>query len=204
MRKNNLRFFIISSVLLCLLVLFTPLEKTLGANSRLVYLHGALVWVAIIMFMVAGLAGLYGLIVRREHIHMWSRATGHVALFLWLIFLPLSLLVMQVTWNGLFLDEPRFRIPLNFAVVGLILQFGLIFLPGIWTSVTNLLYAITLIVSLSGVQSVLHPVAPISQSNAIGIQIYFSGIFLMLLIIAGQVTGLWHGWLGNRQKKATQ
>jgi hypothetical protein len=77
-RKNNLRFFIISSVLLCLLVLFTPLEKTLGANSRLVYLHGALVWVAIIMFMVAGLAGLYGLIVRREHIHMWSRATGHV------------------------------------------------------------------------------------------------------------------------------
>lgn len=204
MRKNNLRFFIISFVLLCLLVLFTPLEKTLGANSRFVYLHGALVWVAIIMFMVAGLAGLYGLIVRREHIHMWSRATGHVALFLWLIFLPTSLVVMQITWNGLFLDEPRFRIPLNFAVVGLILQIGLIFLPGIWTSVTNLLYATTLIVSLSGVQSVLHPVAPISQSNANGIQIYFSGIFLMLLIIAGQFTLLWHEWLENHQRKATQ
>lgn len=201
---KNIRVLIISIVLICLLVLLTPLEKTLGANSRLVYLHGALVWAAIIMFMVAGLTGLYGLIVRREHIHMWSRATGHVALFLWLVFLPMSLLVMQATWNGLFLDEPRFRIPLNFAVVGLILQICLMFLPGIWTSVTNFLYAITLIVSLRGAQSVLHPVAPISQSNAIGIQIYFSGIFLMLLIIAGQVIGLWHGWLENRPLRATQ
>ncbi|MBN1535976.1 MAG: hypothetical protein JW908_04540 [Anaerolineales bacterium] len=204
MRKNNLRFFVISFIFLCLIVLFTPLEKTLGANSRLVFFHGALAWTAIIMFTVAGLAGLYGFIVRRDHIHIWSRAIGHVALALWLIFLPMSLLVMQVTWNGLFLDEPRFRIPFNFAVVGLILHIGLIFLPAAWTSATNFLYAVTLIISLRGAQSVLHPVSPISQSNALGIQIYFSGIFLMLLIIAGQSARQWYGWLQNRQGKAAQ
>jgi len=202
-RKNNLRFFIISFVFLCLLVFFTPLEKTLGENSRLVYFHGALVWAAIVMFMLAGLAGLYGLIVRREQIHNWSRAIGHVALCFWLIFLPISLLVMQMNWNGLFLDEPRFRTPLNFAIIGVLLQLGLLYLPPLWTSATNLLYAIVLMVSLRGAQSVLHPVSPISQSNATEIQIYFSGIFLLLLIIAGQVAGLWHGRLENRLRKAT-
>jgi hypothetical protein len=194
-RKNNLWFFIISLLLLCLLILFAPLEKTLGANARIVYLHGALVWVAILMFMLAGLAGLYGLVVRREPIHLWSRAIGHTALFLWLIFLPMSLYVMQATWNGLFLDEPRFFIPLNFAIIGVLLQIGLLFLPPLWTSATNLLFAVALMVSLSQAQPVLHPVSPIFNSDALGIQIYFSGIFLLLLIVAVQWTHLWRDLL---------
>lgn len=202
-RKNDLRLFIISLTLLCLFILYAPLEKTLGANTRLVFFHGALVWVAIVMFVFAGLTGLWGLIIRKGAIHLWSRGVGHIALLLWLIFLPMSLLVMQMNWNGLFLDEPRFRIPLNFAIIGVLLQLGLLYLPPLWTSATNLLFAIVLMVSLRGAQSVLHPVSPISQSNAIGIQIYFSGIFLLLLIIAGQSAGLWHGWLENRKGKMT-
>ncbi len=192
MRKNNLWFFVISLLLLCLLILFAPLEKTLGENARIVYLHGALVWAAILMFMAAGLAGLYGLIVRREPIHLWSRALGHTALLLWLIFLPMSLYVMQANWNGLFLDEPRFRIPLNFAIVGLLLQIGLLFLPVAWTSITNLLFAIALVVSLHGAQTVLHPISPIFSSQALGIQIQFFSICLLLLLIAVQWTSLWH------------
>lgn len=196
-RKNDLLYFVISLILLYLLILFTPLEKTLRGNSRLVYLHGALVWAAILLFMLAGLAGLYGLIVRRENIHLWSRSLGHTALFLWLIFLPMSLVVMQANWNGFFLAEPRFRIPLNFAVIGLLLQIGLLFLPVLWTSITNLLFAVAIAVSLSQVQSLLHPVSPIFHSNIPGIQIYFSGIFLILLIVGVQLTHLWHDRLKN-------
>ncbi len=195
LRKNNVRFFGISFVLLCLFFLFAPIEKTLGENTRIVYLHGALVWAAITLFMCAGLVGLYGLIVRREQIHEWSRAIGHTALFLWLIFLPMSLYVMQANWNGLFLDEPRFRIPLNFAVVGLLLQIGLLFLPAIWTSFTNLLFALTLIVSLRGAQSVLHPVSPIFNSQSLSIKIFFSGAFLLLLLMAVQLARLWYARL---------
>lgn len=198
-RKNNLRFFIISFILLCLFILFAPLEKTLGANTRLVYFHGALVWVAIMMFMFAGLTGFWGLIIRKDAIHLWSRVVGHIAIFLWLIFLPMSLLVMQANWNGIFLDEPRFRIPLNFAVVGLLLQIGLWFLPAIWTSFTNLLYALTLTISLRGAQTVLHPVSPIFDSEALGIQIYFSGTFLLLLVIAIVLAQWWH----DRLQKST-
>ncbi|NMC14393.1 MAG: hypothetical protein GYA34_16100 [Chloroflexi bacterium] len=195
MRKKDLLAIFISFVLLCLLVLITPLEKTLGMNTRLVLFHGALVWVAITLFMLAGLAGFYGLIVRRRNIHLWSCALGHTALLLWLIFLLMSLVVMQVNWNGLFFAEPRFRIPFNFAVVGLLLQIGLLFLPALWTSLTNLLFAAALAVSLSQAQSVLHPVSPIYNSNTLGIPICFSGIFLLLLIIGVQLTHLWHDWL---------
>lgn len=192
MRKTEILYLVISLLMLCLLVLFTPLEKTLGVNTRLVFFHGALVWAAITLFMLAGLTGLLGLIVRRENIHKWSRALGHTALFSWLIFLPMSLVVMQVNWNGLFLTEPRFCVPLNFAVVGLLLQIGLLWLPVLWTSITNLLFAAALAVSLSQAQSVLHPVSPIFNSNVPGIPIYFTGIFLIMLIVGVQLTRLWH------------
>ena len=101
---------------------FAPLEKTLGINARLVYFHGAWVWAALIAFVAAGLVGLAGLVSRRADLHHWSLALGRTAIVFWLAFLPMSLLVMQANWNGLFLDEPRFRVPLNFAIIGVLLQ----------------------------------------------------------------------------------
>jgi hypothetical protein len=43
----------------------------------------------------------------------------------WLTYLPLSLLVQQMNWGGIFWDEPRWRISLMFGMVGLLLQVGL-------------------------------------------------------------------------------
>ena len=55
--------------LLTLIILTTlvgPAEKTLGSAARIIYLHGALVWVAIMVFGVAALLGLVGLLVQRS------------------------------------------------------------------------------------------------------------------------------------------
>jgi hypothetical protein len=41
-----------------LVTALAPVEQTLGANVRLVYLHGAWVWVGIISFGLAALSGL--------------------------------------------------------------------------------------------------------------------------------------------------
>ena len=54
--------------LLALIVLVTllgPAEKTLGATARIIYIHGALVWVAIMVFCAAALLGTAGLLARR-------------------------------------------------------------------------------------------------------------------------------------------
>ena len=46
-----------------------PAEKSLGTNVRVVYLHGAWVWAALICIMAAALVGLVALITRRREIH---------------------------------------------------------------------------------------------------------------------------------------
>lgn len=176
-----------------LVALFAPLEKTLGLNSRVVYFHGAWVWAAMITFVSAALAGLAGLLTRRRILHVWSRGLGRSALSFWVLFLPMSLYVMQANWNGLFLDEPRFRLPLNFAIVGLLLQVGLSFFPLVWTSLANLIFALTLIPGMQGIQTVLHPESPIFQSSAPAIQAYFTLQVVLLLLAA---ISLGRGWQG--------
>ncbi len=54
-------WFVICLIVIALLALFGPEEKSLGSNVRIVYLHGARVLTAEIAFLAAGLAGLLGL-----------------------------------------------------------------------------------------------------------------------------------------------
>ena len=177
-----------------LVTAFAPLEKTLGLNARIVYLHGAWVWTALAAFLLAALVGLAGLVIRRSHLHSWSRALGRTGLFFWLTFLPMSLYVMQANWNGLFLDEPRFRIPLNYAIVGLLLQIGRAFFPILWNSLANLVFGIALFVAMNGMQTVLHPDSPIFNSNARSIQIFYIALLILLLAAAWQQVRFWLAW----------
>ncbi|MCK4726310.1 MAG: hypothetical protein KAT29_10920, partial [Anaerolineales bacterium] len=115
-------------ILLLVIILVTasgPAEKVLGANARIVYLHGAWVWAALFGFAAAALVGLLGFILRRSNLHLWSRALGRTGLFFWITYLPLSMWAMQTNWNGLFLAEPRWRFAMIFAIGGLILQAGI-------------------------------------------------------------------------------
>lgn len=171
---------------------FSPLEKTLGVNVRIVYLHGAWVWAALAGLLLAGLVGLLGLLLRRKLLHAWSLALGKAGLLMWILFLPQSLYVMQANWNGLFLDEPRFRIPLNLAIVGLLLQIGLAFFPlGTWTSLGNLLFAAAVVVVMSSMQTILHPESPIFTSGEWQIQLFFVGLLILLLALVFQIARLW-------------
>jgi len=175
------------------LAAFAPLEKTLGANARIVYFHGAWVWAAMLAFLAAGITGAAGLITSPgRRWHYWSQALGRSGLCFWIAFLPMSLFVMQANWNGLFLNEPRFRIPLNLAIVGLLLQVGLSFLPDVrWTSLANLAYGIAFFVGMNSLQSVLHPDSPILNSSARDIQLFFAGLLLLITLAMFQLALWW-------------
>lgn len=175
-----------------LLAALAPFEKTLGANIRIVYLHGAWVWIAMGAFLLAAATGLLGLIRRRASIQAWSLALGRTGLVFWITFLLMSLFVMQSNWNGLFLDEPRFRIPFNFAVVGLLVQLGLVFYPNLkLASLANLIYYVVLYVAMRGADSVLHPISPIFSSGVGSIQLFFIGELLILALAAWQLSVWW-------------
>jgi hypothetical protein len=160
-----------------------PPEASLGEDARLVYLHGAWVWTALISFGAAALAGLAGLVSRKRKLQEWSIALGQAGIFFWITYLPLSLWTMQATWNGLFLEEPRWRIGVNFAVGGLLLQGAILVLENsAWGSALNALYAAALAAALANAGRVMHPPSPIAASGSSLIRNFFFALLAVCLL----------------------
>jgi len=192
MHKSPLFWFFITLLVILLVTAIGPAEKTLGVNVRVVYLHGAWVWAAIIGFVAAALVGLAGLVSRRRELNYWSRALGRTGLFFWITYLPISMWAMQTNWNGLFLAEPRWRVGLVFAIGGLVLQVGVSLLEDpIWASVSNIIFAIVLFVALQSTEQVMHPASPIFGSDAWRIQVFFLALIALTLLAAWQLARWW-------------
>jgi hypothetical protein len=169
-----------------------PQEKVLGANARIVYLHGVWVWAALAGFVLAGAVGLLALLGHSNRMHAWSRALGRAGLVFWISYLPISMWAMQTSWNGLFLAEPRFRLAVIFSVTGLLLQVGVSLLDGpAWTSWANLTYIVVLMIFLVNTQNVMHPPSPILNSDAPRIQTFFATLFVLTLLLGAQITLWW-------------
>ncbi len=190
---------VLNLALIAVAVAFGPVENTLGASVRLVYLHGAWVEAGKYAFGLAALAGLVGLLPFRSQGaqtaqrsgQSLSLAVGRSGLFFWLTYLPMSLLVMQATWGGFFFDEPRWRVPLMFGVVGALLQAGLYLLnsPRL-ACLANLVYGVVLWVVLGGLTNVLHPDSPIFNSGSPRIEFYFIMLLALTLFLGMQITVL--------------
>ena len=200
MSRSSFFWPLLTAAAIFLVMALAPLEKTLGTSARIVYLHGAWVWSAMITILAAGAVGLVALLARREVLHAWSRALGRAGIVLWVTFLPMSLYVMQVSWNGIYLDEPRFRIPFNFAVVGTLLQVGLSFFKPVWTSLANLLYGAALFLAMRSVETILHPDAPILNTDSGGIQIFFAVLVILINLLAWQIARLFYLWEAGRHE----
>ena len=174
-RFSPLLLFFVTVALLAVLSLFGPEEQSLGSNVKIVYLHGAWVLAAELAFAAAAVTGLLALLMRRERLHQWSAALGRTGIVFWVTYLPLSLWAMQANWNGLFLAEPRFRLALTFAVVGVLLQVGLWIIDNqMLTSIANIAYIIVLRVVFASAANVMHPPpSPIFSSGLWNIIIFF-------------------------------
>ncbi len=184
--KSPLTLFFITLIAIALLALLGPEEKTLGANVRIVYLHGAWVLTAELAFLASGLTGLIALIARRGVLHKWSAALGRTGILFWVTYLPLSLWAMEANWNGLFLSEPRFRLAAIFAVTGVLLQIGLWLIGTDWiTSLANLIFIVVLRVAFSSAQNIMHPPpSPIFNSGNAVIIGFFLALNLLTLVAA--------------------
>jgi hypothetical protein len=178
--------FFASVLAIAVLALFGPEEQSLGANVRIVYLHGAWVLTAEIVFLAAALAGLAGLVARRDLFHNWSAALGRAGIVFWVSYLPLSMLAMQSNWNGIFLAEPRFRLAVTFAVVGVLLQVGLWMMSNkLLTSAANIAYIIVLRAIFASASNVMHPPpSPIFNSGNYVIIAFFAALNLLAWVAA--------------------
>ncbi len=159
-----------------------PPEQSLGSSVRSVYLHGAWVWTALIEYAAAACVGLAALFLRRKLLHRWSIALGRTATFFWITYLPLSLMTMQMNWNGIYLDEPRWRLGVNFAIVGILLQAAIwvIRRPAVGSAI-NVLFAALLGWSLLHTQQIMHPSSPIMTSDSVRIRSFFIVLLILFL-----------------------
>jgi hypothetical protein len=168
-----------------------PSERTLGVNVRLVYLHGAWVWTALIGFILAGVLGVAGLILRRDPLQRTSVALGQTGTIFWITYLPISLWTMQANWGGLYLLEPRWRLAVNFAIVAVMIQ-AAIWIMQNWAaaSALNAIFILALAWGLSGSEQVMHPPSPILDSDSLMIRIFFFLLLMLCLLAAGQLSRL--------------
>ena len=202
--KSSVLWFVITLLAIVVVTALGPAEKSLGTNVRVVYLHGAWVWAAMITILAAAVVGLVGLIARQKGMQYWSRALGRTGLVFWITYLPLSMWAMQTNWNGLFLAEPRWRVAMVFAVGGLVLQIGITLLENpAWASALNLAYALILMYVLQTTDQVMHPGSPIFGSGAWRIQVYFIVLLVLTLLAAWQVARWWRGIDSRSKLKAT-
>jgi hypothetical protein len=197
--RSPLFHFIIILIFIGALTLAGPQERSLGANVRLVYLHGAWVLTAEVAFLAAALTGAAGLVTRKASLHTWSQAFGRTGTLFWVTYLPLSLWAMQANWNGLFLAEPRFRLAVIFAVTAMLLQVGLWLFNLPWlTSTANILFIITLRVVFAAASNIMHPPpSPIFNSGNLLLILYFVALNLLTWVAAYLVT---RGWLALGRK----
>ena len=184
-----------TGIVIALLALFGPEEKSLGANVRIVYLHGAWVLSAEVAFVAAALSGLIALITKRGIFHQWSAALGRTGIFFWVTYLPLSLWAMESNWNGLFLSEPRFRLAVIFAVTGVLLQVGLWLINMDWiTSVANLIFIVVLRVIFATADNIMHPPpSPIFSSGNLVIIGFFLALIALTLLASYFMTRVFLG-----------
>jgi hypothetical protein len=206
--KASPLYFLLGVIAIILIAtFFGPEEKALGSNVRLVYLHGAWVLTAEIAFVAAACLGALGLLAhfvaalsaREDFFHGWSQALGRTGIVFWVTYLPLSLWAMESNWNGLFLAEPRFRLALTFAVVGVLLQLGLWVMSNkLLTSAANIAYIIVLRVIFASAANIMHPPpSPIFNSGNYVIISFFVGLNL-LTWLAAYFLARW--WLELAQK----
>jgi hypothetical protein len=206
-KASPLLFFFGVLAIILIATFFGPQEKSLGSNVRIVYLHGAWVLTAEIAFIAAGLAGALGLSGRfvaslgkyQNGFLDWSEALGRAGIVFWVSYLPLSLWAMESNWNGLFLAEPRFRLALTFAVVGVLMQLGLwIIANKLLTAAANIAFIVILRVIFANAANIMHPPpSPIFNSGNYTIIIFFVGLN-MLTWLAAYYLSRW--WLALSQK----
>lgn len=191
--ENTNILLVVTILLIVVLSLLGPEEKDLGRNVKLVYLHGAWVLAAELAFILAGvvavgalIAPYTGLLSKAADLHAWSQALGITGLIYWISYLPLSMLAMQSNWNGLFLAEPRFRLALTFAVVGLLLQAGLwIMNHSVLAALGNIAYIVFLRVLFANAANVMHPPpSPIFNSGNYVLIFYFVSLILLTFFSA--------------------
>ncbi|HJW83997.1 MAG TPA: hypothetical protein VJ754_06805, partial [Anaerolineae bacterium] len=113
---------LILAAAIVLVALASPPDQTLGDLVKVVYVHGAVIQVALVTFVSAGLAGLAYLATGRAAFYEWSQALERAGLVLWIPYVVTSLVTMVQAWGGIAWFEPRWVFALQILIAAPLTQ----------------------------------------------------------------------------------
>jgi hypothetical protein len=188
------------AALLALLLWLSPAEETLGQVVKLVYLHGALVRTAMLIFAVSLPVNLAALIKGPGGWSTWGKALAWTAILVWLAHTLFSMVTTYAAW-GVFIawGEPRTRFTFSLAVMAVIIA-GVAYMVGNarFSALALAALAGLTLGLLPGLDIVQHPLDPIGSSPSGTIHAFYAAILVVSLAIGGLLAV----WLQSRSVSA--
>lgn len=175
------------ALFLGLLLWLSPAERTLGQTVKLVYLHGALVRTAMVLFAISLPINLVALLGRQGAWSAWGTALIWAALIMWVLHTAFSMVTTYAAW-GVFIAwfEPRTRFTFTLAAVGLMVATTTLLVDNARFSALAfcLLGGLTLVLAprLGVIQ---HPLDPIGSSPSSAIRTFYTAIQFVCLGMGG-------------------
>jgi hypothetical protein len=171
-------------VLMVLLAVFAPEEKTLGAGIKVVYVHVSFTWTGLLAFFLAALLGVVDAIWPRQKILSWVKLIFGAAIAAFFIGLLLSMLASYVNWGGVPLKEPRFISSMRILAAAALAGGLMNFIP--WERVISLLAAapaVTMLFLTQSTRMALHPDSAVGSAPP-AIMYTFLAMFALALSLA--------------------
>jgi hypothetical protein len=182
--------------LLAVWLWLAPSEARLGSVIKVVYVHGALVWVGLLTFSLAGVLGLIALLARRAVWYHGTEAAGLAALLVWIAYVVSSMAVTGLTWGQLVAwNEPRVRVTGLILLASAAIQVvSRLVNQSDLTAAANLAMGMVPWVVVHRAEAIRHPVDAIGSSGSTAIQGYYLLIVLTVAALACTlVAWLWAG-----------
>jgi heme exporter protein C len=180
-------------VAIILVAWFSPADKTLGDLVKLVYVHGAIVQVALLTFGVAGVLGLGYLTFGRAALYEWSQAAERTGIVLWVLYVVTSATVMKLAWGGIAWSEPRWVLGIQVMVVAPVVHLGGSLMQNRRiTALLNAAVAGLILFLLYRARVVLHPLDPIGTSPSTAIKVSYDVLLVLWVLVAAQMAHVFH------------
>jgi len=195
-RRSVIPSLVILTILTVIVTLLAPTDRVLGAATRMVYVHGAIIRVILGTFLLSGLLGLIYLFNRKTAWVEWSRVLMETSLLLWIPYLVSATIATLQTWGAIAWFEPRWLVTLQVSVIAPVAYVvSLVVKKPIVTAALNAIVAAAIFLLTRSAGLILHPIDPIASSGDNGIIVSYLVLLALCALFAGQVArGLrfWH------------
>ncbi len=169
------------------MILLSPSDIVLGEFVKIVYIHGALVWVSIILFFVVGFTSITYIIFRNKNLEFYLSALSEIAIIFWIVSTLLGIIVSYVVWHGIIWNEPRLTTTIVISILAVVMYIiSIEYWNPLRNAILGTILSLSVLILLTRIGNFFHPENPIMQSN-FRIQLTFILLVGIFIIIAFQL-----------------